>query len=207
VGQQLRVVFLPNYDVSAAERIFPACELSEQISTVGTEASGTGNMKAALNGALTIGTLDGANAEIRDEVGAENFFAFGHTLGELTALRQRGYQPQAWIDGDPELRRVLDTIATGEVARAVPPGLFQPIVDSLRGADRYFYCADFASYLAAQGQIAEAYQRPDHWLRMSIKNVAGVGRFSSDRTTREYAKEVWRVGPEPVKLEPWPSPK
>ncbi|HEV8676323.1 MAG TPA: glycogen/starch/alpha-glucan phosphorylase [Methylomirabilota bacterium] len=206
VGDRIQVVFLPNYDVSAAERIFPACELSEQISTVGTEASGTGNMKAALNGALTIGTLDGANVEIRDEVGAENFFSFGHTLAELTALRQRGYDPRTWVAADPELRRVLDTIATGAIAKAAP-GLFQPIVDSLLAGDRYFYCADFRAYLEAQRQAVEVYRQPDDWIRRSIRNVAGMGRFSSDRTIREYAQEVWHVAPEPVKLEPWSGPK
>jgi starch phosphorylase len=206
VGDRIQVVFLPNYDVSAAERIFPACELSEQISTVGTEASGTGNMKAALNGALTIGTLDGANVEIRDEVGAENFFSFGHTLAELTALRQRGYDPRTWVAADPELRRVLDTIATGAIAKAAP-GLFQPIVDSLLAGDRYFYCADFRAYLEAQRQAVEVYRQPDDWIRRSIRNVAGMGRFSSDRTIREYAREVWHVAPEPVKLEPWSGPK
>jgi len=195
VSERLRIAFVPDYGVSLAERIFPACELSEQISTAGMEASGTGNMKAALNGAVTIGTLDGANIEIREQVGAENFFAFGHTVEELAALRARGYDPKSWIDRDPELRRVIETLARGEVAAAAP-GLFQPVVDALTQGDRYVHCADFAAYQGCQRQVAETYRRPDDWLGMSIRNVAGMGWFSSDRTVREYARDIWRVTPE-----------
>jgi starch phosphorylase len=202
VAERLRVVFVPDYSVTTAEAIFPACELSEQISTAGTEASGTGNMKAALNGALTIGTLDGANVEIREEVGDANFFAFGHTVEEIAALRAQGYDPRQWIAESPELTRVIETLAQGEVAAAAP-GLFQPIVDVLTGGDRYFHCADFAAYVAGQRRVAEAYGRPDRWVAMSIANVAGMGRFSSDRTVRDYAREIWRVEPEPAHLEPW----
>ncbi len=200
VAERLRVVYIPDYGVSLAERIFPACELSEQISTAGTEASGTGNMKAALNGALTIGTLDGANIEIREAVGEANFFVFGHTVAEIAALRQGGYDPRRWAAENPELRRVLDTLARGEIAAAAP-GLFQPIVDALAAGDRYFHCADFGAYVACQRRAAETYQRPDDWLRMSIENVAGMGPFSSDRTLREYARAIWRVAPEPVKFD------
>jgi starch phosphorylase len=200
VRERLRVVFLPNYGVAAAERIFPACELSEQISTAGTEASGTGNMKAALNGALTIGTLDGANIEIRHEVGPENMFVFGHTVEEIGALQRSGYDPRAWIDASAELRQVIDTIADGEIERQAP-GLFRPIVDALTGGDRYVHCADFASYLDCQSRVAAAYLRADDWVRMSIRNVAGMGRFSSDRTVREYARDVWRAVPVPVRFD------
>jgi starch phosphorylase len=151
-------------------------------------------MKAALNGALTIGTLDGANVEIRDEVGADNIFVFGHDAEGIAALRTSGYSPHAWIESNPELRRTLLTISEGPLERS-HPGLFRPIVDALRGEDRYFLCADFASYVECQARVAAAYARPDDWWRMSILNVAGMGKFSSDRTTREYAEEIWGVRP------------
>jgi starch phosphorylase len=204
VAERLRVVFLPDYGVSLAERIYPACELSEQISTAGMEASGTGNMKATLNGALTIGTLDGANVELRDEVGADNFFNFGHTVEELAALRARGYDPRAWIDQNPELARVLDTLGRGEIAAAAP-GLFQPIFDALTVGDRYAHCADFGAYLECHRRVSETYQQPDTWIRMSILNVAGMGWFSSDRAVAEYARDIWRVKPEPVSLDGEPG--
>jgi starch phosphorylase len=190
VRDRLRVVFLPNYSVSLAEVIFPACELSEQISTAGTEASGTGNMKAALNGALTIGTLDGANVEIREQVGDDNIFVFGRTAEQIVALRAAGTPPAAFIDADPELEAVLELLGS---LRPSEPGLFQPILDELRGRDRYFHCADFRSYVQAQERAAAAWARPDAWWRMSILNVAGMGPFSSDRTTRQYAEEIWQA--------------
>jgi starch phosphorylase len=193
---RLGIAFLPNYSVSLAELIFPACELSEQISTAGTEASGTGNMKAALNGALTIGTLDGANVEIREEVGPENIFIFGHTAEEVASLRAAGYRPGPWIEKNPELRRAIETIASGELDSG--SGLFRPIVDALTGEDRYLLCADFAAYAECQLRAAATYARPDEWWRLSILNVAGMGKFSSDRTTRQYAEEIWDVKPVPV---------
>ena len=193
---RLGVVFLPNYSVSLAEVIFPACDLSEQISTAGTEASGTGNMKAALNGALTIGTLDGANIEICEEVGRENMFIFGRTAEEIRALRASGYRPGEWIQKNEELRRVIETIASGELDGR--SGLFRPIVEALTLEDRYFLCADFEDYAACQRRAAAAYARPDDWWRLSIRNVAGMGKFSSDRTTRQYAEEIWGVKPVPV---------
>jgi starch phosphorylase len=196
---RLRVAFLPNYSVSLAEVIFPACDLSEQISTAGSEASGTGNMKAALNGALTIGTEDGANREIREEVGAANIFIFGHSAEEIAALRASGYSPRKWIERDPELGRAIETIATGALEQA-SPGLFRPIVEALTGEDRYFLCADFTSYAEAQRRAEAMYAQPDDWWRRSILNVAGMGKFSSDRTTREYAEEIWRVKPVPSHL-------
>jgi starch phosphorylase len=196
VRDRLRIAFLPNYSVSQAELIFPACELSQQISTAGSEASGTGNMKAALNGALTIGTLDGANVEIREAVGADNVFIFGHTAEQVAGLRAGGYAPAPFIEASPELARVIETIAHGALERA-QPGLFRPIVEAVTGEDRYLLCADFASYLACQARAAAAYERPSDWWRLSILNAAGMGRFSSDRTTREYAEEIWDVRPLP----------
>jgi starch phosphorylase len=198
VAGRLQVVFLPNYGVSLAERIFPACELSQHVSTAGTEASGTGNMKAPLNGAVLIGTLDGATVEIREAVGADQVFIFGHTADAIEALRA-GYNPRAWVEGNLELARVIRTIADGGLEPGTR-GLFQPIVDTLLGADRYFHCADFASYLECQARAAEAYRRPDDWIRLSIRSVAGTGPFSSDRTVREYAREIWRVDPVPASL-------
>lgn len=191
---RLAVAFLPNYSVSLAEVLMPACDLSEQISTAGTEASGTGNMKAALNGALTIGTLDGANVEIRDAVGGENIFIFGHTADEVAALKAGGYQPRRFVDASPQLARVIETIATGPLAVS-HPGLFDPILRVLREQDRYLICADFDRYVEAQGRAAETYRRPETWNAMSIRNVAGMGPFSSDRTVREYAKEIWGATP------------
>src|SRR5918994_106530 len=173
---RLRIVFLPNYSVSLAEVIFPACDLSEQISTAGSEASGTGNMKAALNGALTIGTLDGATVEIRDEVGAENIFIFGHTAEGIAELRASGTSARSFLDRDPELRRAVDFIGSEALAPA-HPGLFHPIVEELAGRDRYFLCADFRDYVDSQGRAAAAYARPDEWWRRSILNVAGMGTF------------------------------
>jgi starch phosphorylase len=200
VRERLRVVFLPNYGVTLAERIMPAAELSEQISTAGTEASGTGNMKFALNGALTIGTLDGANVEIREAVGEDNFFLFGLTAQEVAERKRQGYNPRALYDADPHLRRVLDAVAGG----AFSPGqrnLFAPLVEGLLDqGDPYLVLADFEAYRACQEQVGRAYLDAEAWTRMSIRNVAGMGRFSSDRTIREYAREIWGVEPVPVRL-------
>ena len=195
----LSVAFLPNYSVSLAEIIFPACDLSEQISTAGTEASGTGNMKAAVNGAITIGTLDGANVEIREEVGDENMFIFGHTKDEIEDLRTAGYRPRSFLDQSAELRRAIDVLASGALDGG--SGLFQPIVDSLQGEDHYFLCADFEAYAQSQSRAAATYIRPDEWWRKSILNVAGMGKFSSDRTTKQYAEEIWGARPVPVEME------
>jgi starch phosphorylase len=196
---KLSVAFLPNYSVSLAEVIFPACDLSEQISTAGTEASGTGNMKAALNGALTIGTLDGANVEIREEVGDENIFIFGHTTKEIEELRSRGHSPSPYIEVDEDLRRAIEVIASGELDGH--SGAFRPIVDALLGEDRYFLCADFTKYAECQRRVSEVYANPDEWWRKSVLNVAGMGKFSSDRTTKQYADEIWNAAPVPVNLE------
>jgi starch phosphorylase len=194
VSKHLSLFFLPNYGVSCAEKIFPACELSEQISTAGLEASGTGNMKAALNGALTIGTMDGANVEICDAVGIENMFIFGHTAPEIVDLRNRNARPEEYIKANPELDRVIKELESGEIEKA-SPGTFLPIAQMLRGDDYYFHCADFNLYVACQERASDTYTDVEQWTRMSILNVARMGRFSSDRTVHEYAEEIWKVKP------------
>jgi len=190
----IQVVFLPNYRVSLAERIFPAADVSEQISTAGKEASGTGNMKFALNGALTIGTLDGANIEIREAVGKENFFLFGLTADEVLARQKAGYRPRQIYQSDEVLREALDLISSGFFSPE-DPDQFKPLVASLLNEDPYFCLADFASYAQSHREIALAYSDQESWTQKAILNVARVGRFSSDRTIREYARDIWRVGP------------
>jgi len=198
IGDRLKLLFIPNYNVSNAERIVPAADLSEQISTAGTEASGTGNMKLSLNGALTIGTLDGANIEIMEEVGEENFFLFGLTADEVARLRASGYNPWEYYHGNAELRQVLDMIASGYFSPD-EPDRFQSIVDALLcHGDHYLLLADYASYVACQERVDALYCRPEEWLQKSILNVAGMGKFSSDRTIRQYAEQIWHVGPVPV---------
>jgi starch phosphorylase len=190
---RLKVVFVPNYGVSVAELIMPGADLSEQISTAGTEASGTGNMKLALNGALTIGTEDGANIEIRDHVGADSIFIFGHKAHEIAALNQGGYQPLRLYEANPRLRAVLDAIAAGRFSPG-EPDRYRGVVDALLwGGDHYKLLADYEPYLAAQARVDALYREPAQWARHAIANVAGMGAFSSDRTIREYASEVWRV--------------
>jgi starch phosphorylase len=191
----LKVVFMPDYSVSNAELIIPASDLSEQISTAGTEASGTGNMKLALNGAMTIGTLDGANIEIRQQVGHENIFIFGMTAEEVAALRTRGYDPKAVVAANPDLGRVLDMIRTGFFSMDAPDR-FTPIVDALTTyGDHFMLVADYASYVACQDAVDALYLDEEEWSRRAILNVAGMGRFSSDRTIHEYATNVWNVTP------------
>ena len=200
VNGKMRMVFLPDYRVSLAERIIPAADLSEQISTAGTEASGTGNMKFALNGALTIGTLDGANVEIREEVGPENFFLFGKTVDELDALRQRGYNPWDYYHQDPRLRQVLDCFR-GDFFDLEQPALYRPIWDSLlEHGDHWMHLADYHAYLECQTAVEDAWRQRDHWARMGLMNIAGSGKFSSDRTILEYAAEIWNVKPCPIDL-------
>jgi len=189
------VVFIPNYSVSLAEIIIPAADLSEQISTAGTEASGTGNMKFALNGALTIGTLDGANVEIRQHVGADNIFIFGKTTEEVADIRATGYQPRALYEGSSEAKKVLDAIRDG-VFSPDEPGRFQQIFDTLvNWGDHYLLLADFESYLDAQAEVDALYRNADEWTRRAILNVAGMGPFSSDRTIAQYAHEIWKSKP------------
>ena len=189
---RLRVVFIPNFNVTSGQLVYPAADLSEQISLAGKEASGTGNMKFALNGALTIGTLDGANIEIRERVGAENFFLFGMTTDEVHATRQAGYNPRGVYESNADLREAIDWIAGG-VFSSGDSGLFQPIVDSLLHHDEYMLCADFASYLACQRQVAAAFADEERWTTMSILNCARSGFFSSDRTIAEYNRDIWRA--------------
>jgi starch phosphorylase len=193
VGARLKVVFLADYGVSLAEKIFPAADLSEQISTAGTEASGTGNMKLALNGALTIGTLDGSNIEIMEEVGPDNIFIFGMDAHEVTALRNRGYNPREYYNRLPALRKVLDMIAEGEFSPE-NRDLFKPIIDNLLNqGDRYMLLADYASYVNCQDEVGKLYCDSDEWARRAILNTAGMGKFSSDRTIAEYARDIWDV--------------
>jgi starch phosphorylase len=201
---RLRVAFVPDYNVKNCMPIFPAAELSQQISTAGKEASGTGNMKFAMNGALTIGTLDGANVEIREAVGAENFFLFGLTVEEIRGLRAEGYRPRERYERDPVLRAVIDALADGTFARG-DASLFRPLVDSLLGEDPWLLLADFRSYLEAQAEVERAYLDPARWTRMSILNTARMGRFSSDRSIADYCREIWQVEPVPIELPPRPA--
>jgi len=194
-GGLLKLVFLPNYNVSNAEKIIPACDLSEQISTAGTEASGTGNMKFALNGALTIGTLDGANIEMQEEVGPENIFIFGLTADGVAEIRQEGYDPWHYYNSNDELRKTLDMIALGFFSPD-DPHRFRPLFDSLTGGgDHFLLLADYGSYIAAQDQVDALYRDQEAWTRRAILNIAGMGKFSSDRSIKEYAEKIWKVEP------------
>ena len=195
VANRLKVVFMPNYGVTTAENIIPAADLSEQISTAGTEASGTGNMKLALNGALTIGTLDGANVEIMHEVGADNIFIFGLNAKEVERVKANGYRPLDYYHADAELREVLDMISSGFFSLE-EPDRFKPLVDTLlTHGDHYLLLADFASYLACQKEVEKAYWDQDEWSRKTILNVASMGKFSSDRTIMQYAEKIWDAKP------------
>jgi glycogen phosphorylase len=194
VGGRLRVAFLPNFNVTLGEKIYPAADISEQISLAGTEASGTGNMKFALNGAITVGTLDGANIEIRQRVGADNFFLFGLTTPQVAELKSRGYDPRQPCSDDVELRQALERIASGHFSGG-DSRLFEPLLDSLLGEDPYLVLADYRAYLDAQARVERAYLDAEAWTRMSILNVARSGFFSSDRTVRQYCDEIWKVGP------------
>jgi len=193
VGGKLKVVFYPNYEVSAAEILFPGSDLSEQISTAGTEASGTGNMKMALNGALTIGTLDGANVEIKEEVGDENIFIFGLTTPEVAALKASNYNPWDIYHSNSELKEVLDMIVSGFFS-VEEPNRYQAIFDTLlHKGDHYLLLADYASYIEKQEEVSRVYQDQEEWSRRAILNVARMAKFSSDRTIGEYASKIWGV--------------
>ncbi len=200
VAGRLRVFFIPNFCVRNSQHIYPAADLSEQISTAGMEASGTGNMKFAMNGALTIGTLDGANIELREEVGAENFFLFGLTAEQVHELKRQGYNPRSLHDENEGLREVIDMISSGTFSNG-DRELFKPLVDSLLGRDEYMVLADYQAYIDCQEEVGRAYRNQDHWTRMSILNVARMGKFSSDRAVREYSRDIWKVGSVPVELE------
>ncbi len=200
IGDLLKVVFLPNYSVSLAERIMPASDLSEQISTAGMEASGTGNMKFALNGALTIGTLDGANVEIKEEVGDENIFIFGLTADQVSALKRGGYDPWSYYYRNAELRATLDAIRDGHFSPN-DPGLFRPIIHALLDqGDTYLLLADFEDYVKCHDRVRACYRKPAEWTRKSILNVANMGKFSTDRTIKQYAEEIWDVHPVPIQI-------
>jgi len=195
IGNRLKIVFVPNYGVSVAETIMPGADLSEQISTAGTEASGTGNMKLALNGALTIGTDDGANIEIRQNVGDDNIFIFGLKTPEVMSLRASGYQPMRIYQSNPALKAVLDAISGGMFSPD-EPGRFRGLVDSLLwGGDHYLLLADYDSYVATQLRVDALYRQPAQWAERAIANVAGMGAFSSDRTIGEYARQIWHIDP------------
>jgi starch phosphorylase len=192
VRDRLKVVFFPDYNVKNAQHIFPAADLSEQISTAGMEASGTGNMKFSLNGALTIGTLDGANVEIREEVGPDNFFLFGLDAEQAVETRSRGYRPGDHYDQNAQLREVIDYINSGALART-DATLFRPLVENLLQNDPYLLLADYQSYVDCQEQVSALWCDPGAWTRKSILTVARMGKFSSDRSIREYCEQIWSV--------------
>ncbi|HSD10471.1 MAG TPA: glycogen/starch/alpha-glucan phosphorylase, partial [Candidatus Binatia bacterium] len=194
VRDRLKVVFLPNFNVKTGQHVYPAADLSEQISLAGKEASGTGNMKFAMNGSLTIGTLDGANVEIREEVGDENFFLFGLGTEEVERARREGYRPFDHYRANPELRQAIDLIRDGAFSGG-DRSRFRPLVESLLNHDEYMLLADYASYIDCQRRVGEAWQDLSRWTRMSILNVARIGKFSSDRAIREYCEDIWKVQP------------
>jgi glycogen phosphorylase len=200
VNRFLKVAFVPNFNVQNAHLIYPAADLSEQISTAGKEASGTGNMKFMINGALTIATLDGANVEMRDEVGAENFFLFGLTEDKVQQVKRDGYRPMDYVDHNEELKAVLELIASGRFSRG-DADVFRPLVDNLRYDDPFLVVADYAAYIECQGRVSAAWQDTEAWTRMSILNTARSGKFSSDRSIAEYCDEIWNVRPVTVKVE------
>ncbi|MDJ0590353.1 MAG: glycogen/starch/alpha-glucan phosphorylase [Pleurocapsa sp. MO_226.B13] len=215
IGDRLKVVFLPDYNVKLAQRVYPAADLSEQISMAGKEASGTGNMKFALNGGLTIGTLDGANVEIRQEVGEENFFLFGLKSDEVDRLKDRGYNPYEYYARNDELKTVIDRLPAGDFSNGDKPTLkgtpsangmaslrelFQPLVNNLLHQDPFLLLADYQSYIECQERVDKAYKERENWTRMSILNVARMGRFSSDRSIREYCEDIWQAKAVPIEL-------
>jgi starch phosphorylase len=199
VNRRLRVVFVPNFSVQNGQLIYPAADLSEQISTAGKEASGTGNMKFMMNGALTIGTLDGANVEIREEAGAENFFLFGLTAEEVARVKGSGYRPENWLSGDPELAEAMRLIETGHFSRG-DAEVFRPLVENLTRHDPYLVLADYPSYLSRQEEVSAAWRDAERWTRMAILNTARSGKFSSDRAIWEYCEEIWDVAPVTVRI-------
>jgi len=200
VGDKLKVIFLENYRVSLAEKIIPAADLSEQISTAGTEASGTGNMKFMLNGALTIGTMDGANVEMAEEMGEENMFIFGLDVEGVDALKAAGYDAKKYYNANPELARIVDQIRGGAFSPGDRKDEFDDLINALMNHDRFLTLADFDAYIACQDRVDQAYENSSLWAKMSICNIASSGKFSSDRTIAEYAREIWGVEPTWEKL-------
>jgi starch phosphorylase len=199
VRGRLKVVFLPNYSVKLGQRVYPAADLSEQISLAGKEASGTGNMKFAMNGAITIGTLDGANIEIREEVGAENFFLFGLTAAEVQRQKAEGYNPRLYYETNSALKEALDALTSGEFSHG-DRGLFEPLVRSLLTTDDYMLLADYRSYIDCQQRVSAAYSDQEEWTKMSIFNVARIGKFSSDRSIRDYSADIWKTWPVKIQV-------
>lgn len=199
VKNRLKVVFIPDFNVKTSQHIYPAADLSEQISTAGKEASGTGNMKFTMNGALTIGTLDGANIEIREEVGEKNFFLFGLKAKEVVESKAMGYQPHSYYQNNNHLRKVIDMIRTGYFS-PTQPDLFKPICDEITFEDRYMLLADYQSYIDCQDEVDKAFRDKSRWTEMSILNVARSGKFSSDRTIQEYCRDIWKVNPVKVNI-------
>ena len=198
IGDKLALIFLPDYRVSAMEKICPGADLSEQISTAGKEASGTGNMKLMMNGAITIGTLDGANIEIHEEVGDENFFLFGLTDEQIASTRDH-YDPVAIISQDEDLQQVLHLLESGYFNQ-FEPGLFDDLINSIKSPlDPWMTIADFRSFVDTQKRVEDAYRDKDRWTKMSILNCANSGKFSTDRTISEYNRDIWRLKPQPVK--------
>jgi starch phosphorylase len=196
---RMKVVFYPDFNVKNGHAVYPAADLSEQISTAGKEASGTGNMKFMMNGALTIGTLDGANVEIRDEAGAENFFLFGLTAPQVDEVKLAGYRPAEYVRANEDLRDALDQIAQGRFSRG-DKETFRPLLDSLMQHDPFLVLADFADYVACQQRVSEAWHDARQWTRMSIMNTARSGKFSSDRAIREYCGRIWKTRPVRIEL-------
>jgi starch phosphorylase len=199
VRELIKVVYLPNFNVTNGQKIYPAADLSEQISTAGKEASGTGNMKFQMNGALTIGTVDGANIEICEEVGVENFFLFGLEAHEVAAKRKAGYKPMEFVEGNEELQAIIQLIGDGFFSRG-NSSQFQPLIDNLIYHDPYFVLADYQSYADCQTLVDQTYRDKEAWSRMSILNSARSGKFSSDRTIREYCDDIWKATPVKVQL-------
>ena len=194
VRDRLKVVFFPDFNVRNAHFIYPAADLSEQISTAGKEASGTGNMKFSLNGALTIGTLDGANVEIREEVSPENFFLFGLNAAEVGELKSRGYRPRDYYEQNATLREAIDFIASGALSRG-DAELFRPLIENLLDHDPFLLLADYQSYIDIQERVSALWRDPHAWMRQSILNTARMGKFSSDRSIRDYCEFVWNIQP------------
>jgi starch phosphorylase len=200
IGNKLKVIFLANYSVSLAQKIIPAADLSEQISTAGMEASGTGNMKFALNGALTIGTLDGANIEIMEEVGEDNIFIFGLNADEVMHLKQSGYDPWHYYQENPELKQAIDMIGNGYFSPS-EPNLFHPLLNAIfKDGDYFLVLADYTAYVKCQERVSKKYNNKQLWVKKSILNVANIGKFSSDRTIREYAEDIWKAKPISITL-------
>jgi glycogen phosphorylase len=199
VAGRIKVVFVPDFSVKRGQRIFPAADLSEQISTAGKEASGTGNMKFSMNGALTIGTLDGANIEIREEVGEENFFLFGLTAEQVAEKWRTGFNPRDDYNADVELKEAIDLIGSGYFSHG-DALMFRPLLDNLLQHDPFLVLADYRSYVDCQDEVGQAFRNADNWSRMSILNVARIGKFSSDRSIRDYCEKIWKVQAVPVEL-------